>query len=192
MEGISVQKRTVFAYTFESCVSAIRRQIRCRPSGKWHLPRAVPHWKIKVYHIGWFHCLVFLQNLPGEHEGWRFERAMAWFCHQKQLISWISATKTLVFSLQVGISGPPMRSSYTTVVALGCSESRVPSTSGNWSGFCNLSDSNFSLHLGKGCGCGQNDIIILMASKFLLSVRFIVWIQCDLHCLTVLRKVVIP
>ena len=67
-----------------------------------------------------------------------------------------------------------MRSSYTTVVALGCSESRGPSTSGNWSGFCNLSDSNFSLHLGKKCGCGQNDIIILMASKFLLSVSFIV------------------
>ena len=41
-----------------------------------------------------------------------------------------------------------------TVVVLGCSENRC-STGGNWSRFCNLSDSKFSLHLEKGSGGGQ-------------------------------------
>ena len=153
MEGISVQKEQS-SPTFESHVSATRRQIQCKPSWKWRLPGAISHWKIKVYRISLFHRLVFLQNLTGKHEGWRFERAMAWFCHRKRLISWIRATKTLVFSLQVGISGPPW-DVVTAVVALGCSKSRGPSTSRNWSRFYNLSDSNFFLHLGKGCGHGQ-------------------------------------
>ena len=28
-------------------------------------------------------CRMFLQNLPREREGWRFERAMAWFVIEK-------------------------------------------------------------------------------------------------------------
>ena len=36
---------------------------------------------------------------------------MVWFCHWKRLISWIGETQTLL-SLQVGISGSPVRSSY--------------------------------------------------------------------------------
>jgi len=51
MEGISVEKRTVFAYTFESSVSAIRRQIRCHPSWKWRLSGEVPRRIIQVYRI---------------------------------------------------------------------------------------------------------------------------------------------
>ena len=41
------------------------------------------------------------QNLTGEHEGWKFERTMAWFCHWKWLISWIGETQTLIFSPQI-------------------------------------------------------------------------------------------
>ena len=107
-------------------------------------------------------------------------------CHRKGLIFWISETQTLVFFLQVGISGSPGGSSYYTVAALGCSKSIGPNTNRNCSGFCNLSGNIFSLHL--DVGVVNNDVIIrwsLMVSKLSPSIKIIVWTQCDIHCLTV-------
>ena len=74
----------------------------------------------------------------------------------------------------------------TTVVALVCSKSRGPSTSGNCSGFCKLSNGIFPLHLGKDVGMAKNDIIIgysLMATKLSPSITTIVRMQCDLPTL---------
>ena len=111
---------------------------------KWRLHGAGPH---RVY-FGWFHCRMFLQNLPGESEGWRFERAMAWFAIEKgKFFESVKHKLLYIFSLQVGISGSSVGSSYTTVVALGCSTSMGSSTSENCFGFCNFSDEIFSLHL---------------------------------------------
>ena len=139
--------------TIESQASAVKRQLRYCPLWKWLLPGAVPHRKSKFTAFVGSLSYVLAES-PWETRRMKFWKSYGMICHRKRQIFWISETQTLAFSLQVGISGPPW-DLVTTVVALGCSKSRGPSTNGNFFRFCNFSDDIFSLHLGKGCGCGQ-------------------------------------
>ena len=66
--------------------------------------------------------------------------------------------KLLYFSYRKELLDPQL-DIVTTVVALGCSKSRGPSTSGNCSGFCNLLDGICSLYLGKNVGVAKNGVI---------------------------------
>ena len=132
----------------ESRASAVKTSTSVLPFMKVTLTRSSSTEKSKFITLN---CRMFLQNLSGEVR----MKVYGVICHRK-MANFLNQCNKNIFCTG-RISGPTMRS--TTVVALGCSKSRGPSTNGNCSGFCNLSDDIFSLHLKKDVGMVNNDVI---------------------------------